>query len=322
MKAPAKLGGFALVAALVFGGAYVVGEEAGFVTTSAGTGHGGDHSADETAPAAGSGGLGAGGLLISQNGYRLQLTSGDATAGQRQDFTFRILGPDGTAVTEFTQAHDKRMHLIMARRDLSGFQHVHPTMAVDGTWRIPMTFATAGDYRAFADFDPAGSQDAITLGTDVAVAGNYAPTALPAPTRTATVDDYNVHLEGVLIPGQTSELTLTVSKDGRPVTDLQPYLAAYGHLVALRDGDLAYLHVHPDGEPGDGRTPPGPQITFFAEVPSAGDYRLYLDFQHQHTVRTAEFTATARQQAADVQPSPADGGKPAPAPAEPDHGGH
>jgi hypothetical protein len=78
-----------------------------------------------------------------------------------------------------------------------------------------------------------------------------------------------------------------------PVTDLQPYLAAYGHLVVLRQGDLAYLHVHPDGEPGDGRTKAGPNIVFYAEVPSAGTYRLYLDFKHGDVVRTAEFTVVA-----------------------------
>jgi hypothetical protein len=74
------------------------------------------------------------------------------------------------------------------------------------------------------------------------------------------------------------------------VTDLQPYLAAYGHLVALRQGDLAYLHVHPEGVPGDGKTPAGPEIAFVAEVPSAGGYRLFLDLQHDGVVRTAEFT--------------------------------
>jgi hypothetical protein len=105
------------------------------------------------------------------------------------------------------------------------------------------------------------------------------------------VDGYEVQLTGDLVAGQASPLTLTVRKDGQPVTDLQPYLAAYGHLVALRDGDLAYLHVHPEGAPGDGRTAAGPEIDFVAEVPSAGTYRLFLDFQHDGVVRTAEFTA-------------------------------
>jgi hypothetical protein len=99
-------------------------------------------------------------------------------------------------------------------------------------------------------------------------------------------------------------VTLSVSKGGVPVTDLQPYLGAYGHLVALRDGDLAYLHVHPDGAPGDGRTPAGPDVTFHAEVPSAGSYRLYLDFRHAGQVRTAEFTAVAGAAAAPTADQP------------------
>lgn len=49
----------------------------------------------------------------------------------------------------------------------------------------------------------------------------------------------------------------------------------------------------PGGAPGDGRTAAGPQLTFLAEVPSAGIYRLFLDFQHAGTVRTVGFTAVA-----------------------------
>ena len=79
-------------------------------------------------------------------------------------------------------------------------------------------------------------------------------------------------------------------KDGEPVTDLQPYLAAYGHLVILRAGDLAYVHVHPNGEPGDGVTAPGPDVTFHTAVPGLGTYRLFLDFKHGDLVRTAAFT--------------------------------
>ena len=179
------------------------------------------------------------------------------------------------------------------RRDLSGFQHVHPSLGADGTWSVPLAVAAPGRYRVFADFRPAGRDEGLTLGADVPAPGDYRPAALPAVSRTASVDGYTVTLGGDLTPGTSSELTLTVAKDGVPVGDLQPYLGAYGHLVALRDGDLAYLHVHPDGAPGDGRTAAGPQIRFFAEVPSAGTYRLYLDFQHQGRVRTAEFTATA-----------------------------
>jgi hypothetical protein len=150
-------------------------------------------------------------------------------------------------------------------------------------------------YRAFADFAPNGrGEGALTLGVDLFVAGQYRPAVLPAPARTAQVDGYAVTLDGALKPGTSSPVTLTVTRNGQPVTDLQLYLAAYGHLVVLRAGDLVYLHVHPDGEPGDGKTKAGPGIKFFAEVPSAGTYRLYLDFRHQNVVRTAAFTAAAR----------------------------
>jgi hypothetical protein len=105
-------------------------------------------------------------------------------------------------------------------------------------------------------------------------------------------------------------LTFSVSRDGSPVTDLQPYLGAYGHLVALRAADLAYLHVHPMGEPGDGITTAGPDIAFHTTVPSAGDYRLFLDFKHQNVVRTAEFTLSVDRGARSLTPTapPAESG--------------
>jgi hypothetical protein len=107
------------------------------------------------------------------------------------------------------------------------------------------------------------------------------------------VDGYTVTVDGALRPGRHSPLTLSVARNGAPVLDLQPYLGAYGHLVALREGDLAYLHVHPGGEPGDGQTQPGPAIEFGAEVPSAGRYHLYLDFRHAGVVRTAHLVLDA-----------------------------
>jgi len=285
-----KLGGVALAAILVFAGAYAVGQLVGPTGTEPSpmamtpeSGHEGMQpkpAADEHVPA---------GLQVSEAGYSLKLLSGPAVAGRQTDFAFRIIGPGGLPTTSFRTSHDKLMHLIVVRRDLTGFRHVHPTMDPDGTWRIPFTFAEAGSYRVFADFAP-DKHPSLTLGADFPVAGDYRPAALPPAARTATVDGYTVTLDGTLSPGHTSTLTLSVSRDGRPVTDLEPYLAAYGHLVALRAGDLAYLHIHPQGEPGDGHTAAGPAIAFDVEVPTTGAYRLFLDFQHHGQVHTASFT--------------------------------
>ncbi|MFD5315862.1 hypothetical protein [Streptomyces sp. NPDC127098] len=234
------------------------------------------------------GGARTGGLSVSEDGYTLEFDSTIRSSGP-QPVTFRVTGPDGQAVTEFTPEHEKELHLIAVRRDTTGFQHVHPVMDGKGTWSVELDLAP-GDWRVFADIHPTGHHRAMTLGIDVSVAGRYDPRPLPEVARAARVREYTVTLDGELLPGEASDLKLTVSRNGRPVTDLQPYLAAYGHLVALRVGDLGYLHVHPNGEPGDGTTEPGPEIAFTATAPSSGTYRLYLDFQHDDVVRTAEFT--------------------------------
>jgi hypothetical protein len=295
MNTPLKLAGLAVGLVAVFGAAAGVGAWVGPVgpaaaedTAEAGhgmadAGHEQDPEDGEEVPA---------GLLVSEGGYALALTAATLPAGEATPVDFRVLGPDGSPVTAYDESHEQDLHLIAVRRDLSGFQHVHPELGPDGVWRVPLAL-TPGSWRVFADFTPAADGENRILGADLAVAGNHLPVPMPAESRTAEVDGYTVTLDGELTAGAESELTLSVSRDGRPVTDLQPYLAAYGHLVALRAGDLAYLHVHPAGEPGDGVTAPGPDVTFFTTAPSAGTYRLFLDFRHGDVVRTAAFTVTA-----------------------------
>lgn len=147
-----------------------------------------------------------------------------------------------------------------------------------------------------------------TIGTDPAASGAYSPAPLPAPAGTAEVDGYRVSLRGRPVPGRDSELPLTVTRNGEPVRDLRPCLGAYSHLVALRSGDLGYLHVHPNGEPGDGTTPSGPDVSFTTTAPGTGTYRPFLDFRHAGEVHTAAFTVRAGRPAqrpdASTPPSP------------------
>ena len=238
-----------------------------------------------------------GGLMVSADGYTLALGRANASPGAAVPVTFRILGPNGRAVTDFDIKHDKRLHFIAVRRDLTGFQHVHPTLAPDGTWSTELALKP-GDWRLFADFKPAAGE-ALILGADLLVPGEYEPSTRWTKSRTSQAEGYEVTAHGSLRAETDSELTLTVSEDGKPVTDLQPYLGAYGHLVALRAGDLAYLHVHAV----EAKAMPGPKISFIAEVPSAGRYRLFLDFKHGGVVRTASFALTAqRAEAASEEP--------------------
>ncbi|WP_425247685.1 hypothetical protein [Streptomyces sp. NEAU-NA10] len=297
MKAGLKITAFAAALAATFGTAYGVGRGVDPVVADEAPARHDGHSEESPTPEGGGGHAGhastpaAGGLQISEGGYTLDLRTPRLAAGQPTDLRFTIRDGDGRAVTAYRREHDKELHLILASRDLVTYRHLHPTRAADGTWSIPVNLPRAGGYRVFADFTPeAEGAENLTLGADLAASGPYEPKDLPAPGATARTDGYEVELDGTLRPGTAGELKLTVSRDGRPVTDLQPYLGAYGHLVALRSGDLAYLHVHPGGEPGDGVTRPGPGISFTATAPSSGTYRLFLDFKHEGSVHTAAFT--------------------------------
>jgi hypothetical protein len=295
MKTGVKITAFTAAVAAAFTAAYGVGAATGPLASDPEPAAHAEHNPPapdrSTSGHRGHAGTTPAGLQISQDGYTLDLKTPRITAGEKDELRFAIRDHEGRQVTTYRREHGKELHLILASRDLLTYRHLHPTRAADGTWSTPVTLPAAGTYRLFADFTPA-TEDApdLTLGADLAASGTYKTTALPEPAATTTVDDYTVTLDGGLRPGKATELTLTINRDGRPVTDLQPYLGAYGHLVALRSGDLAYLHVHPNGEPGDGTTKPGPAISFTATAPSVGTYRLFLDFQHQGAVRTAAFT--------------------------------
>ncbi|MFK4065835.1 hypothetical protein [Streptomyces sp. NPDC029674] len=302
MNTGLKITAFAAAVTATFGAAYGVGTGVDPVTDKAPAARHGEHEGGgkekkgtgeqegqdghaESAP---------GGLQISDRGYTLDLKTTRIEADKRQKLTFTIVeDATGKNVTAYRKEHDKELHLIVASRDLTAYRHLHPVRAADGTWSTPVRLPEAGGYRVFADFRPEGAKEGLTLGADLGVAGSYDPKELPAHSTTAKVDGYDVTLKGELKTGAGGDLTLSVAKNGRPVTDLQPYLGAYGHLVALRAGDLAYLHVHPNGAPGDGKTEAGPGISFGTAAPSKGAYRLFLDFKHEGKVRTAEFTVHA-----------------------------
>lgn len=221
-----------------------------------------------------------GGLAVSQGGYTLEPVATTLPPGTR-DFSFRILGPDGP-VTAYDVQHDKELHLIAVRRDFAGYQHVHPTLDGD-TWSTDLDLS-AGSWRVLADFRPTDGP-ALTLGADLAVPGTTVAEDR-GESRIDRVDGYTVELQGDLVAGTESGVRLVVSRDGEQVDRLDRYLGATGHLVALREGDLAYLHVHPTSSVGG-------SVGFLAEVPSASTYHLYFDFRHDGGVRTADFTVTA-----------------------------
>lgn len=234
------------------------------------------------------------GLTLGSGGYVLSAVEAPSTVGEAGALSFQIQTADGKPVVEYTTEHDKDLHLIVTRSDGSQFRHVHPELDhSSGTWSLPWQWAEPGSYRVFADFTTADAEPAaLTLTRTVEVSGDYLAVSAQ-PSRVDQVAGYTVSLDGEMVAGSPSELTITLDRDGEPVTTLEPYLGAFGHLVALRQGDLAFLHVHADGDAPQAGQTAGPAIVFFAEAPTAGRYLLYLDFQVNGEVHTAEFVLDA-----------------------------
>ena len=280
MRATTKLATFAVVVAVVFGAAWAVGAAVGPVDV------GDDNSHTAHNAAAVDGGELPRGLSVAQSGYRLVAEAASVAPGAMHEFAFRILDDEGAPVTAFQELHERALHLIVLSRNLVDYWHLHPTMDESGRWSVDLPALAAGSYRVFADFQPENA-DNLTLGIDIAVPGTVQPAVAPAAADVATVDEYTVRMKAAPTVGD-NELSFTVERGGEIVTT-EPYLGAAGHLIAIRAGDMAFLHVHP--HTGDSAT-----VTFTGELPTAGTYRLFFDFSHDGVVRTAAFTVIVPDQ--------------------------
>ena len=137
--------------------------------------------------------------------------------GDRAPLSFRILDGNGRPVRDFEEEQEKRMHLIVVRRDTQGFQHLHPRIDRNGRWTTPVTLPEAGSYRVFADFQRGGEKS--TLGADVSVDGPVDWKPLPAPSSSSIAPGgYDIEITGKRSrAGTESELDFAVSRNGRPV---------------------------------------------------------------------------------------------------------
>ncbi|MGH3673718.1 MAG: hypothetical protein ACRDSH_24320 [Pseudonocardiaceae bacterium] len=235
-------------------------------------------------------GTGPGGLAIASQGYVLRPRTTLFTAGEYESLRFNIFGKDGKPLTDFARVGDRQMNLIVVRRDLTGYQHLYPVMDPDGTWTAPLELDAPGSYHAFVVFLPGTAKKPVTLGMELSAPGLV---ELGPISKVSTIadapDGYSVIRTGELVAGSVSRVWMHVIRDNLPVSDLDPLLGGAGHLVVLREGDLAYVSAQPVAGPRQDTA-----IDFDVAVPTAGYYRMILEFQHHGQLRTVEFTALAR----------------------------
>jgi hypothetical protein len=258
-----RLGSFALVLAGTFGTAYAIGERL------PGHHHGsGAHSHSHmgaTVPMPPS---------FEMDGYQLvadTITDGSAT--------FHLRDSNGETVIDFAMAHGALLHAVLIRPDLSGFQHVHPTVASDGSWTVaidePGPWHLVFEATPVADGTPVAQPIIVTADVDDGTV--IEPVALPPP-------DDTVEADGLVVSRSGFRFSIT-NDDGSAATDLEPYLGQVAHLVAIRQSDLAFTHIHPLDSPAG-------TFDFGAGVSESGTYRLFLQFGHAGSVVTVPFTVS------------------------------
>jgi len=267
----ARLALFFAALGAAFGGAVALGHALGPIDrgNQSAAQHG--EAAMEMAPA------GPVGLSVADHGLQLEMSRTTFAPGRRQAFSFRITNADGP-LRSYDVTHERRLHLIVVRRDLTGFHHIHPVRHGD-RWVASIPALLPGSYRAFTDFATNGEK--TVLGVDLAVPGPFTPNPLPRSNQAATPDGYTVSLNpgGPFAAGRETTVSFHVTRNGKSVP-VGRYLGARGHLVILREGDLAYLHTHADED----------SLRFGTTFPSAGRYRAFLQFSAGGSVHTAPFT--------------------------------
>ena len=210
----------------------------------------------------------------------LEWPEGSPSAGTPAKLALRIQDGGGGPLAEYDIVHEKPLHLIAISENLEHFLHVHPEHVGEGRFELPgMTFPTGGAYKLFADLKPAGMNE-LTRSEVVAVAGD-APEAkqlTPSESWTADIEGMRVTLDfgGHLMAGMQTEMTFTFAdaRSGKPVKDLELYLGAVGHVVAVDEAMDEFIHVHPLNWASS-----GPQAVFGVTFPEPGLYKLWGQFQ-------------------------------------------
>ena len=211
----------------------------------------------------------------------------------------------GEPLGDLSRTHQAWMHLIATRSDLGTFAHVHPEpTGRPGELAVDLTFPTAGSYIINAEFRQRGSMTDVHERQTVTVAGTApAPVELATSPRSVVVDGVEVHLEGEARVGGPSDLRFDFAdaETGRPVDDLQPLLAAAGHVVVMSADGETFAHEHAEVTDERGRTvfaTPGqafgPSLGVHAEFDEPGLYNLWAQFRlADGSVITAPFTVAA-----------------------------
>ena len=219
-------------------------------------------------------------------------------AGQQGRVRFLVRQPNtGETVRRFELVHERVFHLFVVSYDLEYFAHVHPTVQPDGALEVELRVPRPGAYQLIADFLPAGGSPQLVQRSFVTA--GYGGSLVSTPKVGADTADKVAGATRVkltmpdAVAGREQLLTFDLedAATGASVRDLEVYLGAAGHLLIVSTDLAVAEHSHPVAEITSAA---GPTVVFQVRFPSAGDYRMWMQFQRVGQVATASFTVPVR----------------------------
>jgi hypothetical protein len=247
------------------------------------------------------------------------IASGPVEAGKPLTVKVRLAKADQSPVlhSDLLVMHTQPIHLLIEEPGLGDYHHEHPVPTkTPGEYEFTFTPKKSAPYRIWADIVPEATGVQELPSADLPSAGKPEPVANTATrfiyrlalirhesaTR-AIADGYEFTLTlagGNDVPpkaGQARAMTIKVAEaDGRPVTQLEPVMNAFAHLVGFYGDFQTVVHLHPTGgDVLDEKRRGGPTLGFLFFPPKAGFIRLYCQVKIGGKMFFAPFNVNVEQ---------------------------
>jgi hypothetical protein len=239
-------------------------------------------------------------------------------AGVPTTFKVSLKEADGSPA-KLSVDMDKLIHVIIASKDETVFAHIHPDdlhpltqeEKDTSTFTLNYAFPKSGTYLISVDYAHGFTLESHQFTVEVSGTPAQSSETQVYP-QTGVFDGYNVSLDsGVPFAGEVTTIRYNITKDGKPVTNIVPYLEAAMHISVVKNDFDSFLHVHGEVHPPGQPLPPiivkngqvlhsmammtlpptiGPTIEAHLIFPTAGLYTIWGEFKVGDSVIPTSFT--------------------------------